>query len=60
MLRLAVHTNYVPVFSSPRFPPLLTWSRVFQSCVFQSRVFSRPAIGPASHQDILQRFSHEI
>ena len=53
----AFHTFKVPCFPIPHFPPRATWSRVFQSrlfhpsnlapgvfqsCLFQSRVFSVP------------------
>jgi len=39
-----------PVLFNPVFSTPATWSNVFQSCVFQSRVFSRPATVP-SHRD---------
>jgi len=44
MLRLATHTNYVPVFSSPAFSTPAIWS-----LVFQSRVFSRPIVATFTH-----------
>ena len=45
---LPIHMNDVPVFSSPASYTPAIRSHVFQSCVFNSRVFSRPLPPPAA------------
>jgi len=53
-----------PRFPIPPFPPLEIWSRIFQSCVFQSRVFSPPYEKPWRGRNlviqIMKFFTHSM